>query len=94
VQGSIGNDTNLWDVIVGTRGDIEFAGGKWSVPFHFDIGAGSSELTWSAMSGVKRHFGWGDLLFVYRHLEYDEDTEGLMQNFSFSGPAFGATFRF
>jgi len=51
-------------------------------------------MTWSAMTGLTRSFGWGDILFVYRHLEYDEDLDGLMQNFSFSGPALGASFRF
>ena len=94
VQGGIGQDADLWDGIVGVRGDVGFGTGKWSVPFHFDIGAGSSDLTWNAMSGLARHFDWGDLMFVYRHLEYDEGSEGLMQSFSFSGPALGATFRF
>jgi len=60
----------------------------------FDIGAGSSDMTWSAMTDLTRSFGWGDILFVYRHLEYDEDFDGLMQSFSFSGPALGASFRF
>ena len=94
VQGGIAQGTDLWDGIVGVRGDVGFGSGNWSVPFHFDIGAGSSDLTWNAMTGLTRHFGWGDLLFVYRHLEYDEDSDGLLQNFSLSGPAFGATFRF
>jgi hypothetical protein len=31
---------------------------------------------------------------VYRHLEYDQDTDSLLQGFSFSGPAVGARFRF
>ncbi len=93
-QGSIGSDTDLWDAIIGARGNIGFGEGKWSVPFYVDIGTGSSDLTWSAMTGLTRSFGWGDLLFVYRHLDYDEDADGLMQDFSFSGPAFGATFCF
>lgn len=93
-QGSIGSDTDLWDGIVGLRGHFGFGNGKWSVPYYFDVGAGSSDLTWNAMAGLSRSFGWGDLMFVYRHLAYDEDADGLMQNFSFSGPAFGAAFRF
>ena len=76
------------------RGHFAFGGGNWSVPYYFDIGAGSSDLTWNAMAGLSRTFGWGDLMFVYRHLAYDEDADGLMQSFSFSGPAFGAAFRF
>ena len=93
-QGSIGSDTDLWDGIVGLRGHFRFGDGNWSVPYYFDVGAGSSDLTWNAMAGLSRTFGWGDLMFVYRHLAYEEDSDGLMQSFGFSGPAFGASFRF
>jgi len=93
-QGGIGSDVDLWDGIVGVRGHIGFGDGHWSVPYHFDVGAGSSDLTWNAVAGLSRTFRWGDLILIYRHLEYDEDSSGLMQNFSFSGPAFGAVFRF
>ena len=93
-QGSIGRDTNLWDGIVGMRGEFGVGDGNWSVPYHFDIGAGSSDLTWSAMAGLSFAFNWGDLMFIYRHLGYDQDAVGLLQDFSFSGPAVGARFRF
>ena len=93
-QGGVGSDTDLWDAIVGVRGHIDIRNGKWSVPYYLDIGTGSSDMTWNAMTGLTRSFGWGEILFVYRHLEYDEDLDGLMQNFSFSGPAVGASFRF
>ncbi len=93
-QGSIGSDTDLWDGILGVRGHFRFGDGNWSVPYYFDVGAGSSDLTWNAMAGLSRTYGWGDLMFVYRHLEYDEGSDGLLQGFSFSGPAFGAGFRF
>ena len=93
-QDSIGSDTDLWDGIVGVRGHFAFGDGNWSVPYYFDVGAGSSDLTWNAMTGLSRTFGWGDLMFVYRHLAYDEDSDGLLQDFSFSGPALGAAFRF
>jgi len=93
-QGSIGSDTELWDGVVGVRGYFRFADGNWSVPYYLDLGAGSSDLTWNAIAGLSRTFGWGDLMFVYRHLQYDEDADGLMQNFSFSGPALGARFSF
>ena len=48
----------------------------------------------NAMLGLTRSFGWGDLMLVYRHLEYDQDSDGLLQDLSFSGPALGARFRF
>jgi hypothetical protein len=33
-------------------------------------------------------------MLVYRHLYYDEGDSGLLEDFTFSGPAFGARFRF
>ncbi len=93
-QGSVGSKTDLWDGIIGVRGHFDFETGKWSVPYYFDIGTGSSDLTWNAMAGLSRSYGWGNLMFVYRHLEYDEGSDGLMRGFSFSGPAIGAGFRF
>lgn len=93
-QGSIGRDTDLWDGIVGIRGHSAFGNGNWSVPYYLDIGAGSSDLTWNAMAGLAYEFDWGDLMLIYRHLEYDQDATSLLQDFSFSGPAFGARFHF
>jgi hypothetical protein len=46
------------------------------------------------MAGAAYEFDWGDLLIVYRHLEYDQDAASLLQDFSFSGPTFGARFHF
>jgi hypothetical protein len=39
-------------------------------------------------------FPWGDLLFVYRHLEYQQDDGELLERLALSGPAFGASFHF
>jgi len=93
-QGSRTTEVALWDGIVGVKGQHKLGEGAWSVPFYFDVGTGSSELTWQAMTGFSYGYAWGDLMMVYRHLSYDEDASGLMQNFSFSGPTLGARFRF
>lgn len=93
-EGSIGRDVDLWDGIVGVRGQFGLGDSRWSVPYYADVGTGSSDLTWNAMSGLTREFGWGELMLVYRHLEYDEGSDGLLQGFSFSGPAIGARFSF
>jgi hypothetical protein len=93
-QGSVAKDTDLWDGIVGVRGKFSLSAQKWSVPYYFDVGAGDSDLTWQAMTGLTREFGWGDLIMVYRHLEYNEDSSGLLQSFSFTGPAVGVRFHF
>lgn len=93
-QGTIGTDVDLWDGIMGIRGQFELSAENWAVLYNADIGTGSSELTWQAMGGIAYSFGWGDLALVYRHLAYDQDSNSLIQDLSFSGPAFGAKFRF
>ena len=47
---------------------------------------------WQAMTGVTHTYGWGDVGLVYRHLAYDQGSDGLLQNLSFSGPALSFTF--
>jgi hypothetical protein len=93
-DGQIGNDTELWDAIIGLRGQFALGDSRWSVPYYVDIGSGSSDFTLNAFTGLTYGFGWGDLLFAYRHLAYDEGPSGLVQGFSFSGPAIGARFKF
>ncbi len=93
-QGKISEDVDLWDGIVGIRGRLGIGKSKWSVPYYVDVGTGSSDFTWQAMTGLTYSYGWGDLMLMYRHLEYDEGTDGLLNDFRFSGPAFGARFRF
>ena len=93
-DGQIGGDTELWDAIIGVRGRFALGDSRWSVPYYADIGSGSSDLTWNAYLGLTYGFKWGDLLFAYRHLQYEEGESDLLGNFSFSGPAIGASFRF
>ena len=93
-QGGTERDTDLWDGIVGIRGQSDLSAQNWAVEYYLDIGTGSSEVTWQAMGGLAYTFGWGDLIMRYRHLEYDQRSSGLMQNFSFTGPEIGARFSF
>lgn len=93
-DGSIDQREKLWDGIIGIRGQYGIANSRWAVPYYLDVGAGSSDRTWNAMAALTYEFNWGELMLVYRHLEYDQDPDGLLQGFSFSGPAFGARFTF
>lgn len=92
--GSVSDDTRLWDAVAGVRGEFSMGQGNWSVPYYFDYGAGDSDKTWNAFVGAARKFGWGDLLIAYRHLEYDQGDDTLLQDFSFSGPLVGFRFGF
>ena len=92
--GSAEQGVDLYDGVVGLRGNARFGGGKWFVPYYLDAGAGTSKFTWQGMLGVGYSFGWGDLLLVYRYLSFEQGDEHPVQRFYLSGPALGATFRF
>ena len=93
-QGSREEDTDLLDGIVGIRGYGRIGDGRWRFPYYLDIGTGSSDLTWQAIAGFSYQYDWGDLMLVFRHLAYDEGSDGLLEDLSLSGPLVGARFRF
>jgi hypothetical protein len=82
------------DVIVGTNARYGLGDGKWFVPLRADIGTGDSAFTWQLTTGAGYSFSWGDLLLVYRQLEYQQDDGELLERLALSGPALGASFRF
>lgn len=91
--GSAEISRNFTDAIVGARGRVRFEG-NWFVPYHVDLGAGSSRLTWQAMVGAGYRFGWGEASLVYRALGYEFESDSAISNLRFSGPAIGASFSF
>jgi hypothetical protein len=93
-SGNISRRTDLWDGIIGVRGRARLGEGPWFVPYHLDVGTGSSTFTWQGLVGIGYAFKWGDALFGYRRLYYDQSGDKLLQDFRFSGPTFGASFRF
>ena len=92
--GTFEQEEDILDGIVGVRGEIDLGDSAWSIPFHLDVGAGTSELTWQAAGGLAYGFENWDLIALYRHLAYDQSDDELLQDFSFSGPAIAARFRF
>lgn len=92
--GSIGEDAELWDGIVGVRGRAQIGDSRWSMPYYLDVGTGSSDLTWQALAGFSYRYGWGELLLLYRHLDYDEGSDRLLEGLSLTGPTIGVRFRF
>lgn len=89
----LSQSADFWDGIVGIRGQIGFAK-NWFIPYHFDVGTGESDLTWQALAGIGYRADWGDTILSYRYLEWDTGEDGLLQDFSFSGPAMGVRFHF
>jgi hypothetical protein len=92
--GSTSQRMDLWDGIVGVRGSAWLGSSNWSIPYYFDVGAGSSIVTWQGLLGLAYSFKWGDVSLAYRYLYYDQGSDKLLQNMSFRGPTLGATFRF
>lgn len=70
--GSAEVEADNWDAIVGVRGRVPlFVSERWFLPFYVDGGAGDSDFTWQAATGLgyameRWHFG-----LVWRHLDYD-----------------------
>jgi hypothetical protein len=93
-SGRIEQSTDPLDAIVGANARFALGNGKWFVPLHADIGTGDSSLTWQLFGGVGYSFSWGDLLFIYRHLELEHDPVDVVERMALSGPAIGASFRF
>jgi len=93
-SGNATRRSDIVDGIVGVRGRIRWGETAWYSPYYLDAGTGGSRLTWQSLIGVGYAFKWGDLLLAYRTLYYDQKDEKLLQDFRFSGPTLGATFRF
>lgn len=83
----------LLDGIVGVSGAFNF-NENWYLPYHADIGAGGSELTWQLFAAIGYRFSWGDVRLGYRHLVYELDDDYLMQEMVLSGPVLAVGFTF
>jgi len=93
-SGSITKSEELWDAIIGVRGRVRIGEGKWFVPYHLDAGAGDSRLTWQGVLGVGHAFKWGEIIFAYRYLSYEQGGNELIEELNFGGLGLGVNFRF
>jgi hypothetical protein len=92
-QGGAETSKDVWDGVVGVRGQTSFAE-DWFVSYYADVGAGSSQATWQAFGGLGYRFKWGDVLVGYRHLAYDFKSGQRLSDLTLSGPLAGVAFRF
>ena len=76
-QKKVSESDHVWDGIVGVRGQIKL-NDKWYMPYYADVGTGQSDLTWQALVGVGYTFKWGDVLLAYRYLDYDFDSDFML----------------
>ena len=92
--GSSQADADIWDGIVGLKGQYAFSTDrKWSVPFYLDGGTGDSWNTFQVAGGLAYSFSWGQIGALYRYLEYKPTgSNNRIQEIYFNGPMVGATF--
>jgi hypothetical protein len=84
----------LWDGIVGVKGRYAFgANREWVVPFYADVGTGQSDLTWQAAAGIGYAFRWGEIVAMWRYLDYNMKADKPIEDVNFNGPMFGVTLR-
>lgn len=94
-SGSFSQEEDVWDAIFGVRGRAPFGESeRWALTYYVDVGGGDSDLTWQAVAGIAYAYDWGDLRVAWRHLQYEQSPDKLINDMTLSGPAFGATFRF
>ena len=90
-QGSSEVSLTHWDAIVGAKGRFNFGDQRaWFVPYYVDVGGGQDKLTWQAFAGIGYQFSWGQIIGVWRYIDYrfkDNDASLTM-----NGPAIGVGF--
>ena len=85
----------VWDGIVGVKGRYGFGGDRrWLVPFYLDVGTGETELTWQGATGVGYRFHWGDVITVWRYIDWNADSDKTISDLNMNGPMLGVAFRF
>ncbi len=88
--GSSEINENKWDAIVGAKGRVYLSDGReWFVPWYADVGTGQTDLTWQVLGGVGYTFTWGEVLAVWRYMDYRFRSEARLDNLHFNGPAVG-----
>ena len=85
----------FWDAVVGVRGMGRLSD-KWWLSYRFDVGAGDSDLTWTAAAQIGRRFGWGSVTGGWRYQGYEFDSSDfpLVEELSVNGPVIGLVWEF
>src|SRR4030095_3907241 len=77
-----------WDAIVGAKGRIYFGDNReWFTPWYVDVGTGQTDLTWQVIGGIGYAFKWGEVIGVWRYMDYRFKSGTPINDMNFSGPA-------
>lgn len=89
-NGSESISETLWDGIVGVKGRYVFGEDRaWFAPFYLDVGTGQTKFTWQATAGVGYSYRWGDVLAVWRYLDWNARSGTSLSDLNMSGPMLG-----
>jgi len=80
-----------WDGVVGLRGGIGLSK-SFYIPYYVDVGTGQADFTWQAILGIGYQPKWGEITLAYRHIEWEFDSDSIINDISLSGP--GISFRY
>ncbi len=86
MSGDVTVTSNYLDAVVGVRGRVRLGQGRWFAPYHLDIGAGGSDLTWQVAGGFGRAFKWGEIVALYRNLDYQLPASTAVRRLTLGGP--------
>ena len=98
--GNLSASKSVWNGIGGVRGRVYlgdgdwFGGGKFFVPYYFDIGGGGSDPTWQIFGGVGYEAGPVGVSVGYRYLSFHQGSNVAIQKMSLGGPIIAANFKF
>lgn len=90
----------VWNGIGGIRGRIYLGdadwlgGGRFYLPFYFDVGGGGSHPTWQAFGGIGYQTRAVGLSLGYRYLAFEQGSSAVIPKLRLGGPIIVANFTF
>jgi len=94
ISKGIDETDTVWDGFIGLAGKTRL-NDKWSLTYYGDIGGGGSDLMWQAHASVDYSVTKTiDLTAGYRHMDWQFDDFGPLDELYVTGPYVGVKFRF
>jgi hypothetical protein len=86
--------TDSTDGLIGIKGAIRLSrDGKWTLPYEADVADGNKNWQNNEFLGIAYGFRWGEVGVGARNLTYQTSDRPIVQKLRFTGPLFGASFR-
>ena len=93
-SGRLSGSDDIWNAIIGLRGRLLIGDSGFFVPYYVDVGAGGSNLTWQAFSGIGYQTGWAGVSLGYRYMSFNQGSSDLVEKLSMGGAYLAVNFTF